>query len=310
VIDGDTIVVQHLGKPEQVRLIGVDTPEMTDQRPSVRYLAEEAKWLTERIALNQKLRMDLQQTPSERDRYGRLLAFAYRQTDGYPINLSINKEGFGFAYLKYPFDDTLMQQYTNAEQQARKNRKGLWEPVYQKYSDLFLPKDEPRANSWIKTGDALRKMTPEKSEEWYRSVLSEYPNSTAAPIARQRLGRPPSDPIDPPVLDEKRALEMLGEVRVVPEIEHPSLPDPPQPTWATSTAADTPSDLTERPVATGDDSEPSTQSEVGASAYAPSRSPGSRSSRSTPGTEVHVRGYTRKNGTYVAPYTRRAPRGR
>jgi hypothetical protein len=38
----------------------------------------------------------------------------------------------------------------------------------------------------------------------------------------------------------------------------------------------------------------------------PSSSSGTSSS--TPGTEVHVRGYTRKDGTYVQPHTRSAPR--
>jgi hypothetical protein len=39
-------------------------------------------------------------------------------------------------------------------------------------------------------------------------------------------------------------------------------------------------------------------------------SPRSSSSRRSPGTEVHVRGYTRKDGTYVRPHTRSAPRRR
>jgi hypothetical protein len=39
-------------------------------------------------------------------------------------------------------------------------------------------------------------------------------------------------------------------------------------------------------------------------------SPRSSSSRRSPGTEVHVRGYTRKDGTYVQPHTRSAPRRR
>ena len=36
-------------------------------------------------------------------------------------------------------------------------------------------------------------------------------------------------------------------------------------------------------------------------------SSGSSSSGSTPGTDVHVRGYYRKDGTYVRPHTRTAP---
>ena len=41
----------------------------------------------------------------------------------------------------------------------------------------------------------------------------------------------------------------------------------------------------------------------------PSTEP-SYTSKPTPGTEVHVRGYTRKDGTYVQPHTRSAPRRR
>ena len=50
------------------------------------------------------------------------------------------------------------------------------------------------------------------------------------------------------------------------------------------------------------------------SGYQPSESPSYSPSysRAEDGEErtVHVRGYTRANGTYVAPYTRRAPRRR
>jgi Tetratricopeptide repeat len=48
---------------------------------------------------------------------------------------------------------------------------------------------------------------------------------------------------------------------------------------------------------------------VGASqtSTATSGSGSSTTSRSPPGTDVHVRGYTRKDGTYVAPHTRSAP---
>jgi hypothetical protein len=42
-------------------------------------------------------------------------------------------------------------------------------------------------------------------------------------------------------------------------------------------------------------------------ASVPSGSSGSSSSSTSSGGTVHVRGYTRSNGTYVAPYTRSAP---
>ena len=56
VIDGETIVVQHGGKLETVRLIGVDTPEEVDPRKPVQYYAKQAAWFTKQIARNQQVR--------------------------------------------------------------------------------------------------------------------------------------------------------------------------------------------------------------------------------------------------------------
>jgi hypothetical protein len=43
------------------------------------------------------------------------------------------------------------------------------------------------------------------------------------------------------------------------------------------------------------------------STESPKSTPGSSSSTSTPGTDVQVKGYYRKDGTYVRPHTRSAP---
>jgi endonuclease YncB( thermonuclease family) len=300
--------VQHQGAPETVRLIGVDTPEMNDPRPSVNRFAEESKWFTERVALNQQLRMDVQKPPKERDRYGRLLAFAYRQ-DGALINRMIIREGFGFAYLKYPFDSLMMEQFANEERDARENMRGLWGPVRRKIADLTTPKDDPRAESWIGIGDNLRKTNADAARDWYRGVLDKFPKSTSASVARKRLMLPEPAPERPKPLTEDVALSVIADLSESETIQRPDLPDPPAPTWIPKPAparqsqaeanasADSSSDLNRN------DGEPSSRS------YG---LPSSRSSanRRSPGTEVHVRGYTRKNGTYVAPHTRSAPRRR
>jgi hypothetical protein len=51
---------------------------------------------------------------------------------------------------------------------------------------------------------------------------------------------------------------------------------------------------------------PSTKRETPAIAYAPR--PSTSSNKKTPGTEVHVKGYYRKDGTYVQPHTRSKPK--
>jgi hypothetical protein len=38
------------------------------------------------------------------------------------------KQGFAYAYTKYPFDATLMEQFRQYEKEARENERGLWAP--------------------------------------------------------------------------------------------------------------------------------------------------------------------------------------
>ncbi|NCZ93856.1 MAG: hypothetical protein EBZ00_07790 [Actinobacteria bacterium] len=97
VIDGDTIRVRLGSKTETIRLIGVNTPETKAPNKPVEC----------------------------RDRYGRLLAYVYRVSDGLFINLSLIAEGFGRAM---PFDDTptFHAQFAEAELTARTARLGLW----------------------------------------------------------------------------------------------------------------------------------------------------------------------------------------
>ena len=55
VVDGDTIVVQRVGK---VRLIGVDTPELSDSRPEVYEMAQAAASFVEQTAGGKVVRLD------------------------------------------------------------------------------------------------------------------------------------------------------------------------------------------------------------------------------------------------------------
>ena len=67
----------------------------------------------------------LERDQTTRDRYGRLLAYVYRVSDGLFVNLSLVAEGFGRAM---PFDDTptFHAQFAEAELTARTARLGLW----------------------------------------------------------------------------------------------------------------------------------------------------------------------------------------
>lgn len=124
VIDGDTVRVKlSVGGTETVRLIGVNSQELDDARENVRLMAFLAKrYATSR--LYQKA-VELLPGPEARDGYGRVLAFV-RLADGELFNVTLVREGYAFAFLKFPFDDALQKELKAAEAEARRAGRGLW----------------------------------------------------------------------------------------------------------------------------------------------------------------------------------------
>jgi micrococcal nuclease len=124
VTDGDTIRVRLAGDgDERVRLIGVDSPELDDSRESVRLMA----FLAKRFAASRlsKAPVELLPGPETRDTYGRLLAFV-RTSDGRFFNVTLVREGYATAFLKFPFDEALRKELKAAEAEARRAGRGLW----------------------------------------------------------------------------------------------------------------------------------------------------------------------------------------
>jgi len=130
VIDGGTIVVQVNGHPETVRLIGVETPETKEPRKPVEYFGKEASRFTSSLVKGQRVRLEIQTSPTSRDRYGRLLAFVFRQSDNMLVNKEIIRQGYGHAYTKYPFASARMEELRAAERSAREAKRGLWATVH------------------------------------------------------------------------------------------------------------------------------------------------------------------------------------
>lgn len=123
VSDGDTFNIMMNGRSERVRMIGVDTPELHHPEKPVQCFAEAAKQFTARLIGGQQVRLEADHLDDNRDLYGRLLRYVYL-TDGRLVNAEIIKEGYGFAYTRFPHVKS--EELQVLESEARLQQRGLW----------------------------------------------------------------------------------------------------------------------------------------------------------------------------------------
>ena len=124
VVDGDTVVIHLSGRDEDVRLIGIDTPETVDPRKPVQCFGKEASRRTAAL-LPQGTAVRLERDVEARDRYGRLLAYVFRVDDGTFVNLALAEEGYALS-LTIPPNVAYADQFAGAAADARRAGRGLW----------------------------------------------------------------------------------------------------------------------------------------------------------------------------------------
>lgn len=124
VIDGDTL---QLESGDRVRLIGVDTPETVHPTKPVEAFGKEASTFTKQQLLGERIRLTYDPANAalaHRDKYGRLLAYVYRDSDGLDFNAELIRQGFAHAYTLYPFER--LDEFRRYEVEARTAARGLW----------------------------------------------------------------------------------------------------------------------------------------------------------------------------------------
>jgi micrococcal nuclease len=133
-VDGDTIAVNMNGSVETIRFIGVDTPETHKPNTPVQcYGREAAAHTKEVISKFGKVRLQADPLDTNRDVYGRLLRYIYLP-DGTLLNEELIKDGYGFAYLDFPFSKKA--EFAAAGQTAQTAKAGVWgacQPTVNKY---------------------------------------------------------------------------------------------------------------------------------------------------------------------------------
>ena len=80
----------------------MDTPKTKDPRKPVEYYGKEASRFTASLLKGQQVRLEIQTSPTSRDRYGRLLAYVFRQSDNLLVNKEIIRQGYGHATRSIP----------------------------------------------------------------------------------------------------------------------------------------------------------------------------------------------------------------
>lgn len=119
VVDGDTIELEN---GDKVRYIGVNTPETVKPRAEVECFGHEASNFNKQLVEGKMVR--LEKDVSDRDRYGRLLRFVYLE-DGTFVNDELARQGYAYAST-FPPDVSKADQFKQAQQEARENKRGLW----------------------------------------------------------------------------------------------------------------------------------------------------------------------------------------
>ena len=124
VADGDTIHVRLRGERVTVRLVVVDTPELSDRhdpKAPPQPFAREATAFTRERLVGREVRLEYERG-DRLDRYGRTLAYVFVGDDFF--NRDLVREGFARAYTRYPF--RFREQFVADEAGARAARRGLW----------------------------------------------------------------------------------------------------------------------------------------------------------------------------------------
>lgn len=121
VVDGDTIEAQFGGRIEDVRLIGIDTPETVKPDTPVECFGPQASHFTKSVLEGQRVRLVVGVEP--RDVYGRLLAYVYLER--HFVNAMLVRRGLART-LTIPPNDRFAPLFQRLAMRAARHGRGLW----------------------------------------------------------------------------------------------------------------------------------------------------------------------------------------
>ncbi len=124
VVDGDTIDVIIDNKTKRIRIIGLDTPEVVDPRREVECFGPEASKHAKELLENKYVRLEIDSTQDNKDKYGRLLRHVVL-ADGKRFAEIMISQGYAHEYT-YNKPCKYQKEYLLAEAEAKQESLGMW----------------------------------------------------------------------------------------------------------------------------------------------------------------------------------------
>lgn len=120
VVDGDTIKISFDDKHLTLRLLGVDTPETVHPSKPIEAFGKEASDYLKSLLDGKSVILHFDE--HKLDAYGRVLAYVY--LDDVFVNAEILRQGYGYAYTRFPFQ--FLEDFKAYEAEAKAAGLGLW----------------------------------------------------------------------------------------------------------------------------------------------------------------------------------------
>ncbi|MBE0645183.1 MAG: thermonuclease family protein [Bacteroidetes bacterium] len=180
VVDGDTFRIKTFSRG--VRFLCIDTEEVPRGREAAKELArlratwpapywkklgkgrfpikmpspfgyETAEWAKTWFADVDSIRLERDSPDNVYGYFGRWLAYVFARKNGKWLNYNIECVRLGYSpySMKYGFSERFHEQFLQAQDEARRAGRGIWNPAVQHY-----PQYEERLAWWTLRGDAIR----------------------------------------------------------------------------------------------------------------------------------------------------------
>jgi len=179
VLDGDTIRVQEL--PKTLRLLFIDTEEtFKSRKDEIMYrslgfseylkakrggskrpvkcatpMGEEAKEFAKKFFEGvQVVRLERDHPKQIKDVNGRFLVYVFVQKNGKWVNYNIEavRAGMSPYFTKYSYSRRFHNEFVKAQEEARKAKRGIWDPKKEHYQDY-----EERLRWWNARADLIKR---------------------------------------------------------------------------------------------------------------------------------------------------------